>query len=498
MEQKRDLSPTRAARASSPEQADADEEGLSQVEAGPESDAGGEEFLFHLYRGSELLQDNCISEAKEELERALAMQPQDVEGQGLLGIVYFRLGLYPRAIKIYEEIVKACPSELTPRVNLALCYIKTGQLGRARQELETVISRAPERTRAWGYLGLVFERMGDLHKARAAFEKAGQEHLVRRMDRLLRDEQAAGRDSEPAERIEVRKAAADAVAELETAGGATSAFLGATAVEAGPRAGHWRAIEPGEAAIPPAGRAPLSGLFRDPSRPRKSLPPLSLSPPTTGGSTAPSGELEAAALLVFPSDGSVEKPSAGSLLVRVVEGFLVRQDTIGALVPEAEDFASSPVMRRQRGYDTSEPMGGHGTPFVALEGRGHLLLAAERCLEVLHLRGGFVYVKEAALVGFESTVRHEHGRFSAFGDEAVSVVQLSGRGLAVFERRGSLKALGVRAEQPVVVRARLVLGWTGRLLSQPVESKQAPNQMHGFVAFSGDGAIFVELSDHDP
>src|SRR5690606_18211003 len=103
------------------------------LDQGPESASSGEDFLFHLYRGSELLQDNCIGEAKEELERALAMQPQDVEGQGLLGIVYFRLGLYPRAIKIYEEIVSACPTELTPRVNLALCYIKTGQLARARR-----------------------------------------------------------------------------------------------------------------------------------------------------------------------------------------------------------------------------------------------------------------------------------------------------------------------------------------------------------------------------
>ncbi|HEU5076252.1 MAG TPA: hypothetical protein VFU02_18795, partial [Polyangiaceae bacterium] len=63
---------------------DGEQEPLSEV--GPESTSSGEEFLFHLYRGSELLQDNCISEAKEELEQALAMQPQDVEGQGLLGI----------------------------------------------------------------------------------------------------------------------------------------------------------------------------------------------------------------------------------------------------------------------------------------------------------------------------------------------------------------------------------------------------------------------------
>ena len=59
----------------------------------PSSVFNGEEFLFHLYRGSELLQDNCVSEAKEELEQALRFQPRDSEGQGLLGDEYVRLGM---------------------------------------------------------------------------------------------------------------------------------------------------------------------------------------------------------------------------------------------------------------------------------------------------------------------------------------------------------------------------------------------------------------------
>ena len=44
-----------------------------------------------------------VLEAKEELEFALTMQPLDAKGQDLLGTVYFRLGLYPRAIQIYED-----------------------------------------------------------------------------------------------------------------------------------------------------------------------------------------------------------------------------------------------------------------------------------------------------------------------------------------------------------------------------------------------------------
>src|SRR3954470_11991422 len=184
-------------------------------EGPPSSNFDGEDFLFHLYRGSELLQDNCVSEAKEELERALRVQPQDIEGQGLLGVVYFRLGLYPRAIEIYQDIIRVCPAEVSPRVNLALCYLKTGQSQLARENLEEVTARVPDHVRAWGYLGLVHERLADYEKARSAFERAGQPHLVRRMQQLI--EQSAQPESvHPPERAEVRAAAADAVQELET------------------------------------------------------------------------------------------------------------------------------------------------------------------------------------------------------------------------------------------------------------------------------------------
>src|SRR5271170_45334 len=105
----------------------------------PSHDVAGEDFLFHLYRGSELLQDNRVHDAKAELEQALSLQPSDPKGQDLLGIVYFRLGLYPRAIAIYEQLIKLHPDALEPRINLALSYLKTGQPEQARFELETVV-----------------------------------------------------------------------------------------------------------------------------------------------------------------------------------------------------------------------------------------------------------------------------------------------------------------------------------------------------------------------
>src|SRR4029079_2679341 len=138
---------------------------------------------FHLYRGSELLQDNRALEAKEELERALHLQPHDAKGQDLLAVVYFRLGLYPRAIAIYEQLRRTSPRDPALLLNLALCYLKTGQGAPARRDLETLLEVNPTHARAWGYLGLACERLGALGDAQRAFEHGGHEQMARRIGR---------------------------------------------------------------------------------------------------------------------------------------------------------------------------------------------------------------------------------------------------------------------------------------------------------------------------
>src|SRR5262245_35212742 len=147
----------------------------------PSHEVAGEDFLFHLYRGSELLQDNRVHDAKAELEQALRYQPSDPKGQDLLGIVYFRLGLYPRAIAIYEKLVQSHPDAIEPRVNLALSYLKTGQAQAARFELERVVEQNPNHSRAWGYLGLAFQRIGDYERASHAFAAGGHDVMARRL-----------------------------------------------------------------------------------------------------------------------------------------------------------------------------------------------------------------------------------------------------------------------------------------------------------------------------
>ena len=145
------------------------------------SNEANEDFLFHLYRGSELLQDDRADEAKEELERALQLQPHDTKGQDLLAVVYFRLGLFPRAISILEQLRRKNPKDTAILLNLSLCFLKTGQPLLARRELEVLLALNPNHNRAWGYLGLACERLGDLKEAELAFERGGHAPMARRM-----------------------------------------------------------------------------------------------------------------------------------------------------------------------------------------------------------------------------------------------------------------------------------------------------------------------------
>lgn len=478
-------------------------------ESPPSSNFDGEDFLYHLYRGSELLQDNCVPEAKEELERALKLQPRDTEGQGLLGVVYFRLGLYPRAIGIYEEIIKAVPHEISPRVNLGLCYLKTGQSHLARDVLEEVIQRVPDHVRAWGYLGLTFERLGELAKAEAAFEKAGQPNLARRMRKLLA-EQTPEQQPEDPERAEVRLAAADAVQELD---GREGGFSRARAEEESDpsRSGRWRAVELGDASVPPLPkqrRAPSMVGRLGPAVPaisdtaelmRDSVPPpASLrAPPSMRATTATTGALALEGGLAFPEPPSkvlIHGARIGTFVT--AEGFSARSDVLSSLVGGVKPLAPAALMRRLRGRETTEPFGAGSSVWHAYEGaaRGIVVAGRDRVLWAIELGGEFVYVRESSLLAFESSVRYENGRLAAGGREPVAMVQLSGAGFAVLETHGPVSALGVGQDTQAVARVDDVIGWTGRLLGQAVDTEAAPGRLPGAVAFSGEGALLLDLN----
>lgn len=284
------------------------------------SDTANEDFLFHLYRGSELLQDNRVHEAKEELERALHLQPRDAKGQDLLAVVYFRLGLYPRAIAIYEQLRRKSPKDAALLLNLALCYLKTGQPVLARRDLEVLLAINPGHARAWGYLGLACERAGDLAQAQRAFEQGGHHQMARRMAERRASQTG---DAPPVEESfpsrEVRDVALAAFEELDA--GQLSFALAEPESDSPSHdvaAQSWRPIERGQhpqgASVPPPSHAPDARLS---SKGEDSQKPDTRDGPTRGG------------------DGDGVVPSPPAVVPQLAQPHVSRRPTLIAPAPPA-------------------------------------------------------------------------------------------------------------------------------------------------------------------
>lgn len=147
--------------------------------------ATDEEFLAQLYKGGELLAAGKVSDAKDHLERAYQLHPKNEKAQNLLGLSYFKLGLFERASEIYELLVNDNPVDPTLRVNLGLVYLKTNALPRAIREFETATDLQPDHKKAHNYLGLALAQAGDYARAREHFVIAGSDAMAEKMGRAM-------------------------------------------------------------------------------------------------------------------------------------------------------------------------------------------------------------------------------------------------------------------------------------------------------------------------
>lgn len=436
-----------------------------------------EDFLFHLYRGSELLQENRVLEAKEEIEYALTLQPKDSKGQDLLAAVYFRLGLYPRAISIYENLLGLHPGDPSLQLNLSLCYLKTGQPDAARTTLADLVRRHPDHRRAWGYLGIVLEKVGDFDHAEIAFERGGHPAMARRMaerrSRATVPAPPVGRTSASGE--ELREAFGVAFEELD----AGMAFSLAEPGTGRSSAGTWHAIELGSIHSPtlpppsmramPATRPDAEPMIIEPGGESLTLsPPAPPEPPPPraeplGVTVPPPADFDyevasgraptpaisrpppaiaaeaARAKVVFPAGSLVAVHPSGLVLVQTAtdgpHGARPFAARLEAVRVSQGTLHTTLLQRRVRDKATQEVLGGMASPLVEIRGNADLVLGARNGhrLFPLELHDDVAFVREDLLLGFELTLAYENGRISHDEGEPIAVVQLRGTGTLVLE-----------------------------------------------------------------
>lgn len=482
------------------------------------NEVAGEDFLFHLYRGSELLQEDRVAEAKGELETALSRSPSDAKSQHLLGIVYFRLGLYPHAIAIYERLVRLHPASVEPRVNLALSYLKTGQPALARVELERVVELSPTHARAWGYLGLACQRLGDVGRARDAFSRGGYEHMARRLEDPTQPAPTFTIPPDAPSHLshELRLAASDATARLDLP---DSGFHAApTELRGAPSAaGMWASIELGREPMPSLpsfgtpfreggdgfstawtasgtpSAAPLPAETPTPSPARWTVIPLANK---RQGSSAPTtaDALCRESLLALHGDIPVLLHKNGAVLVRSEERFAARLGLVRAS-RSSPDATFTQLERRARGRTLGEPFGGTLAPMFEVSGSCELVLGPPTGLTLrpVTLSDQPLCLREDAIAAFALTLAYESGKLALGNGEATRMVLLRGEGVAVLALPRNTATVEVTEARELVARAASVVGWLGQIHPRALATSEAPAHARGYVSLAGDGMVLLDV-----
>lgn len=426
---------------------------------GPKSPVD-EEFLQQLHRGSELLAQGRLTEARQLLERAWQLYPQHEKGRNLLGLAYFKLGLFDRAAEVYEALVRDNPVDATLRVNLGLVYLKTNALQRAMREFESATDLQPDYKKAHNYLGLVLAQAREYGRAREHFLLAGSDVMADKMAKAMAGErfaQPARSGSAPASAS--RPASTPPPAELE----ASAALV---AGESPPEESLEDATPevPGVAAFRPGTEAPvLSQLLR-------------------------------AVALVEAGRANPFRVGSGGFAALVDGELLTRLE---GLVAFSGQLQFLPEVRRFKGRASEQPFGEGARRLVRASGQGMLFIeAAEaRSFLVVELGNESAYLREECLFAFEESVSFENGRVPSAGEgPGLDLVHLGGQGRVLLGLDGVLRSVAINHESPVTVPLSPLVGWQGKVMPRVVpwgEGGSEPSR--AAVELSGEGFALISL-----
>jgi tetratricopeptide (TPR) repeat protein len=509
-----------------------------------------DEFLRHLYRGGELLSSGQVEEARAPLERAYELHPKNPKAQNLLGLAYFKLGVFDKAAEIYEILVRDNPVDPTLRVNLGLVYLKQNALNRATREFETAVDLSPDHKKAQNYLGLAYAQTGEYNRAKDCFVAAGSLSMVEKMERALRDSQPDRVEAAP-----LGEGAQDGVGpippatpidDLEPQG--AEPFVQRPAAEEGRPGAAQPSGDPAPAAAEQVEVAPLAPAVEEaqggaPEVPGAAEASLEAPPapaqaaaaeanddenneenpwgqPAASGSAevaeapleeaqAPSGDAEmrsspafvapslvelTRALAIAPAEAEEPFEATSEIVVVRVRGEVLMR--LEGLMAAAGGLSYVPEMKRFRGRATDKAFGDGERRMVRASGRGTLVLAArERVFVPVELGEESAYFREDAVFAFEESIVFENGRVPSKIAPDLHLVHLRGRGRVLLCSSGPMHATAVISGAPVAIPMAVLLGWHGPLTPRIVglpEEREGATPVPA-VELSGDGYALLGL-----
>ncbi|BCO11543.1 TPR-repeat-containing protein [Citrifermentans bremense] len=113
-----------------------------------------------------------LEEARQELQKAIAIKPDDFELHNNLGIVYRQQGNLDAAILEYERTLQLEPNDAMARYNLGNAYLGRGRYREALEQYQSCLKLIPDYDELHNNLGIVYNKAGQSDAAIKEFQEA--------------------------------------------------------------------------------------------------------------------------------------------------------------------------------------------------------------------------------------------------------------------------------------------------------------------------------------
>jgi len=122
--------------------------------------------------GDRFYQKGDHNRAMDEFNRALALDPENVNVHNSLGVCYGVLGAFEKAVKVFRTAADLAPDDLMPVYNIGLAQLLIGDKEAALESFLAAAEKDPQAFEPALQTGRVYFENGKAKKARSYLEKA--------------------------------------------------------------------------------------------------------------------------------------------------------------------------------------------------------------------------------------------------------------------------------------------------------------------------------------
>jgi Tfp pilus assembly protein PilF len=134
--------------------------------------ASAAEALAATTRGEALLRSGKTEEALGEFDRAIELDPHNVQALYSRGLLYQGDKQHQLAIDDFSAANGLSPQRADPLLGRAISYLALDKTNEAAADLDEAAQADPQNPQIWMTRGLAYERLGDRTKAAESYARA--------------------------------------------------------------------------------------------------------------------------------------------------------------------------------------------------------------------------------------------------------------------------------------------------------------------------------------